>query len=256
VRNHPGSYREAMRHAYVGNPFAAYALARRRPAGFAARWGQRLMDFADERVTEGEFVVSERLVENPLVAIAVGSVPQTVLDFGGYEGSMALQLAALGHDVTVMDQRSYPFEHPNISAVTADIFDSGVVIEPRYDVIYSISTVEHLGLGYYGDKVVEDGDAAALAKLWEGVRPGGRLLATVPAGKPTVCRGYRTYDGATIERVFPAIDAVRWFKKPGREGMWVEVQEHEVVGLEYEKPAASRPCEAVAFVSCQKADEA
>lgn len=44
-------------------------------------------------------------------------------------------------------------------------------------------TVEHVGLGRYGDKIDPDGDVKAMKELQRVLSPGGNLLFVVPVGK-------------------------------------------------------------------------
>jgi len=246
------SYSAMKSLAWSANAMAAFPLARTRMAGLCDRLATRLVACADNGVTSHEFIVSERIVENAVVASYVRPSDCRVLDFGGYEGTIALQLAAMGHRVTVWDQRPYPFKHPNINVLVADIFGRDWANEDPFDVVYSISTVEHLGLGHYGDQVVDGGDAKALTALWEMVRPGGRLIVTVPAGKPTVQRGYRVYDERTLRAICPQVAVLRFFAKDGRQGMWSESTADSIATIEYSAPFKPRPCEAMAVMIADK----
>jgi len=197
-------------------------------------------------------VVSEQVVEGPLVLQHLRPADVRVLDFGGYESLLPLQLASLGHEVTVLDQRRYPLTHPNLAVRTADLYDPQLRFDKPFDTIISVSTIEHLGLGRYGDVTWEDGDRAGVERLWSFLRPGGRLLASVPVGIPTVQRGYRVYDEARLYNVFPRIAEIRWFKKEHRFGAWLPSNAGAVADLVYGEPHGQLPVEAVAFVVCEK----
>jgi 2-polyprenyl-3-methyl-5-hydroxy-6-metoxy-1,4-benzoquinol methylase len=197
-------------------------------------------------------VVSEQVVESPHVLLHLRPADRRVLDFGGYESLLPLQLASLGHEVTVLDQRRYPLTHPNLAVRTADLYDPGLRFDEPFDTIISVSTIEHLGLGRYGDVTREDGDRAGVDRLWSFLRPGGKLLASVPAGKPAVQRGYRVYDEARLYDVFPRITGIRWFKKEHRLGAWLPSNAGAVADLVYGEPHGQLPVEAVAFVVCEK----
>jgi hypothetical protein len=175
-----------------------------------------------------------------------------VLDFGGFESLLPLSLAALGHHVTVLDQRPYPFAHPNLQTVCRDIFGELDGVPAGFDAVVSISTIEHLGLGGYGDERRDDGDRLGVERLWSLIRPGGRLLATVPAGAPAVHNGYRVYDRKRLHRTFPHLSTAQWFRKEGREGAWHAVDAAAAEQVRYQSPDASLPVEAVVFVMCEK----
>jgi len=197
-------------------------------------------------------VVSEQIVENALILRHLRSADSRVLDFGGYESLLPLTLSALGHEVTVLDQRPYPFRGPRLSSVAADIFKELPLPDESFDLVISVSTIEHLGLGGYHDIQVPEGDRLGVERLWRLVRPGGRLMATVPAGQPAVQRGYRTYDEARLRAAFPPLETVLWFKKDGRCGSWAAVDAQAIASLRYSDPLAEMPAEAVAFVIAHK----
>jgi 2-polyprenyl-3-methyl-5-hydroxy-6-metoxy-1,4-benzoquinol methylase len=199
-----------------------------------------------------QVIVSEQVVEGPLVLRHIRETDRRVLDFGGYESILPLQLSALGHRVTVLDQRRYPFSHPNLTVETVDLYDPALQFPEPFDTVVSVSTIEHLGLGGYGDVTHAQGDAAGVQRLWSFLRPGGRLLASVPAGRPAVQRGYRVYDEARIRSVFPSISAIHWFKKDHRLGGWSPSSAAAVKDTVYGEPTGRLPVEAVAFVVCEK----
>ncbi|HJR58778.1 MAG TPA: DUF268 domain-containing protein [Vicinamibacterales bacterium] len=222
----------------------------RRLIGLATRWRHRLIRSAWG--INAKLVVSEQIVENAWVFSQLRGEDRRILDFGGVESILPLQLSALGRDVWVLDVRRYPFSHPKLHPVQADILAASLPFSEPFDAVVSISTIEHVGLSRYGDAADSGGDRLAVAALWKVLRPGGQLLATVPAGRAAVQRGYRVYDEARIRAVFPPGAHVRWFRKTGRQGTWYETSAVEVAGLVYEAPSGEAPVEAVALVSVVK----
>jgi len=64
-------------------------------------------------------------------------------------------------------------------------------------------TVEHIGLGRYGDPIDPDGDLKAIAELKRVVKPGGSFLFVVPVGKPVVVfNAHRIYDAKAVQELF------------------------------------------------------
>ncbi len=64
-------------------------------------------------------------------------------------------------------------------------------------------TVEHIGLGRYGDPIDADGDLKAIAELKRVVKPGGSILFVVPVGKPIVVfNAHRIYDAKAVVALF------------------------------------------------------
>lgn len=204
------------------------------------------------RRTGWKAVVSEQIVEGALVLRHLKPGERKILDFGGYESLLPLTLSALGHEVTVLDGRLYPFTNPRLHTVCGDLFGEHGGLEGAFDVVISVSTIEHLGLGRYGDTQTDDGDRRGVERLWSFVRPGGRLMVTVPAGRPTVQRGYRVYDESRVRATFPQPQTLLWFKKDGREGTWAPTDAQGIASLAYSEPFAAMPAEGVAFIICEK----
>ncbi len=141
--------------------------------------------------------VNERIVEQPFAFRALADLPPgaRVLDIGGAESQVALSLVSLGCEVTVVDPRGYPIDHPRLTTVAAPV-DQLPSEHRDFDAALALSAVEHFGLGHYGDAAepARRLDLEALADARERVRPGGRLVLTVPLGVPSVDDFQRVYD--------------------------------------------------------------
>lgn len=69
--------------------------------------------------------------------------------------------------------------------------------------ISCMHTIEHIGLGRYGDPIDGDGDLKAITELKRVVKPGGNLLFVVPVGKPVVIfNAHRIYDANAVVALF------------------------------------------------------
>jgi len=145
--------------------------------------------------------VNERIVELAFASSAIGRMEPDarVLDFGSSESSLALTLASLGFEVTALDLRPYPFEHPRLRVVASPIEQWAA--QPRsFDAALCVSTLEHVGLGWYGGPCHEDGgDRRALDRIYELLVPGGLLVLSVPYGAPSVDALQRRYDHAQLD---------------------------------------------------------
>lgn len=72
------------------------------------------------------------------------------------------------------------------------------------DWVVAVSTIEHVGLGHYGDPKDPDGDTKVLALAYKWLKPGGWLSFDVPwnAGKrayEVVGTSHRVYDEDAVE---------------------------------------------------------
>ena len=143
---------------------------------------------------------SERIIEVPFVH---RNLPYPfrgrVLDVGCRESEVIFQLASLGYEAWGIDIRPALVSFPGVHYVEDDVcrhpFPSGY-----FDVAISLSTVEHIGLGGYGNaKPDEQGDLHALQAVHRALNPGGRLILTVPFGKRGDTGWYRVYDHQRLE---------------------------------------------------------
>lgn len=84
--------------------------------------------------------------------------------------------------LTTVDFRSIPNEHPQIQTYNAGSFTQSFLrgeYEP-YDFLFSYSSLEHDGLGRYGDILNPNGDLLVMKRLQHLVKPGGYLFLGVP----------------------------------------------------------------------------
>ena len=87
----------------------------------------------------------------------------------------------------------------SLKADLTDLFFESESIE----CISCMHTVEHIGLGRYGDKIDADGDLKAISELKRVVKPGGTLLFVVPVGKPKIIfNAHRIYSAAAIVQLY------------------------------------------------------
>lgn len=106
---------------------------------------------------------------------------RSILDVGCVDGFV---LDAYPHAVG-MDQRR-PSCHKDrvIVGDIAEVDRWSTPLGPHADIVTCISTIEHVGLGFYGDPVEHgaDGPALAFQSLVRLTAPGGHILLTVPIG--------------------------------------------------------------------------
>ncbi len=76
-------------------------------------------------------------------------------------------------------------------------------------------TVEHVGLGRYGDPIDPDGDLKAMGELSRVLAPGGRLYFVTPVGKPRICfNAHRIYSYEQILSYFLNLSLVEFSMLP------------------------------------------
>ena len=121
-----------------------------------------------------------------------------ILDVGGGESKLSKTLAELGFDVTVIDIADVI--HGKAKFVKENILTYEFP-EGTFDIIISISTVEHIGLSSYKQtKLDPDGDIKTMHKIYKWLKPNGIAIITLPFGKPHHPPSFeRVYNNETLK---------------------------------------------------------
>jgi len=150
-------------------------------------------------VCKGSVITTERIVEYPQLFRWIR--PQgLVLDIGCSTSRLPIELASLGYTVYGLDIRPYPHRHENFLFVQSDLYEWNSPV--LFDIITAVSSIEHFGLGYYGDKAISDGDYRAIEKLKSLIKPHGQLILSVPFGARSVTESHRVYDLNQLQKLF------------------------------------------------------
>ncbi len=112
--------------------------------------------------------------------------------------------------VDFYDYRPADIRLPNLRAKRGDL----LAMPFPNDSVESLScmhTVEHVGLGRYGDPLDPDGDLKAIKELKRVLAPGGALIFVVPMGKPRLeYNAHRIYSYSQIMSYFSEMELVEF----------------------------------------------
>ena len=90
-------------------------------------------------------------------------------------------------------------------------------------------TVEHIGLGRYGDPIDSSGDITAINELKRVLAPGGSLLFVVPVGQPKIeYNAHRIYSFEMIKEYFKEL-SLKEFSLIDDAGHFIESADPELV---------------------------
>lgn len=215
----------------------------------------------------------ERAIEIPIVLnfLAALEKKDNILEVGNtishYENS-------LSEYIGIRPRRIVDKFEVALGVDNVDFMD--IPSEEKYDVIVSVSTVEHIGQGIepssqaYGEQIqIRDIEAPlkAIAKIYDLLSVGGKALITVPFGKLIDGGWYIQFDRlyletlitkyqiphAAISTVFLRILDMEVPSSNPRE-IWIEEQKENLHNVEYNYPY---PCaNAIALIELDKLSEA
>jgi len=130
----------------------------------------RVFGYVSIREREKQFIL-ENIAHN---------TPRTILDVGCWSSLLPEELSNRGHKVFGLDVQDYG-KPKGFTFIKGDVISSDFSFEKdMFDYIICLSTIEHIGIGHYGDKRDKRGDRIVLEKFSFFLKDEGRLLVTLP----------------------------------------------------------------------------
>ncbi len=112
-------------------------------------------------------------------------------------------------EVTTVEYGTIVSEDSRILTCTPDRFDKLFLrgdIE-QFDYAFTYSSIEHDGLGRYGDVLNPDGDLQTVRKLMDVVKPGGLIFIGVPCCLDVLFwNAHRLYGPKRFQRLFAGLE--------------------------------------------------
>ena len=174
----------------------------------------------------------DRHVEHAFVAAHTPPGPGQGLDFGSGDSNLALVAVERGLRMMATDRTPvrFPFEHPGFTFVQADAFDLNIAAA-SLDLIINCSTIEHLGLGRYGDPLDPDGDLEGMRRLRGLLKTSGVMVLSTPVGIDAVHAPlHRVYGRSRLPRLLDGWTATtREFWVKNAANRWTLAMEDEAL---------------------------
>ena len=108
--------------------------------------------------------------------------PKTHFDVGSRVDGFIAHLLSFRR-VTLLDIRNLENNIPDLNIIHGDAQVGFKEIEEKFDSVSSLHSIEHFGLGRYGDTIDPNGHIKGLVNISRLVAPGGHLYISFPIGK-------------------------------------------------------------------------
>lgn len=160
------------------------------------------------------------IIEKNWILKRIANYPRgSVLDFGsGPSAGFGREFARMDFKVTCIDLKppKFAMSFSNLKYIQGDIL-AILMPEASFDIIVSNSSIEHAGLGRYGDIVEMDQDLRIM-QLFRRIliKPVGVMFLTIPVGIDTIMKPYhRIYGKERLPKLLEGwkIVAEQYWKK-------------------------------------------
>jgi hypothetical protein len=133
----------------------------------------------------------------------------------GIIGSTTPWIEAICYNYNCTDITTIEYNKPTIenSSIFKSIkYDDCANIKNEYDVIISYSSIEHSGLGRYGDDLDPNGDLTTMQVVHNILKKDGQLFLGVPVGLDTlVWNAHRIYGEKRLPMLLNGFEILEWF---------------------------------------------
>ncbi|MEO5713786.1 MAG: DUF268 domain-containing protein [Luteolibacter sp.] len=185
-------------------PFLRDRRRFRNETGDDFAWGRQLPILDERNATSGG--LGAYFQQDLLVARLIHeAAPQRHVDVGSRIDGFIGHLAVF-RKVEVLDIRPQPEKIPNVVFHQLDLMDE---LPPEWvgctDSLSCLHTIEHFGLGRYGDPIDVSGHVKGLEQLKRLVAPGGIFYLSTPMGSQRI--------EFNAHRIFSAETCFKWFEQ-------------------------------------------
>lgn len=131
----------------------------------------------------------------------VSSLSGTLLDVGCTGSYLHAELIARGFKVYGIDIRDFPKRHPNLVFINEDICQNSLPSN-FFETVIAVSSIEHVGLGAFGDPILAKGDKIALKETLRVLKENGIAVITLPYSNKAFLDWEKHYDEVALDHLF------------------------------------------------------
>ncbi len=139
--------------------------------------------------------------------LVINSNIKNHFDIGSRLDGFIAHLLASNINVTMIDVRKFPGQVENLYTIVDDATNLCQVSDESLESISALCSIEHFGLGRYGDPVDPEACFKCFNSIQKKLKKGGRLYISLPVGKERVeFNAHRVFYAQTIVNSFHALN--------------------------------------------------
>jgi SAM-dependent methyltransferase len=189
-------------------------------------------------------ILSSRIIEYPWVLSNFPfSTTSKVLDVGSSGSQLPIMFVGLGQIVWTIDVRKFEYKGviTNLTSIQCDARKTDFE-DDFFDVVTAVSTIEHIGLGRYGDTKDNKGDKKTLEEILRITKPNGILLMSVPFGIQCNTHSYRVYDNERLYSLLQGFKVMKVDYFVATDKLWIKTTEDQVTHKDCSKKERATVC--------------
>lgn len=137
--------------------------------------------------------------------------PARHYDIGSRMDGFITHLLAGGINVVTIDIRPFPVDLPGLTFVHADATNLEGLDEESIDSLSALCSLEHFGLGRYGDPIDPEACFKCFNAISRRIRRGGMLYVAVPIGREHLeFNAHRVFAPSTIANAFDSFELLEF----------------------------------------------
>ncbi len=132
-------------------------------------------------------------------------------DIGSRIDGFIAHLLTMDIDVTLIDIREFPGEIEGLHTIVDDATTLRKVPDKSIQSMSALCSLEHFGLGRYGDPIDPEACFICFEKIQKKIKPGGDLYISLPVGKERVeFNAHRIFYASTVIECFHEMDLIEY----------------------------------------------